>query len=69
MMAAMAVASSSAFAQADVVKGAKKLFDKGEFAQAVEAVKPALEAGTNEETSLKLPSRAACLPVRRRPTL
>ena len=49
MMAAMAVASSSAFAQADVVKSAKKLFDKGEFAQAIEAVKPALEAGTNEE--------------------
>lgn len=49
MLAAMAVASSSAFAQADVVKSAKKLFDKGEFAQAIEAVKPALEAGTSEE--------------------
>lgn len=49
MVAMMAVASASAFAQADVVKNAKKLFDKGEFAQAIEAVKPALEAGTNED--------------------
>lgn len=49
MTAMMAVATLTAFAQADVVKSAKKLFDKGDIDAALEAVQPALTAGTNED--------------------
>ena len=48
-MAMMAAATLTANAQEDVVKGAKKLLDKGEVEQAIQAVQPALTAGTNEE--------------------
>ncbi len=49
MLAIMAAATSMAFAQADVVKGAKKMLDKGQVEEAIQAVQPALSAGTNEE--------------------
>ena len=49
MVALMAVATTSAFAQADVVKNAKKLLDKGSVTEAISAVQPALTAGTNED--------------------
>jgi tetratricopeptide (TPR) repeat protein len=49
MMAMMAAASMTALAQADVVKNAKKLFDKGEIDAALQAVQPALSAGENED--------------------
>ena len=49
MVAMMAVATTSAFAQADVVKNAKKLLDKGSVTEAISAVQPALTAGTNED--------------------
>ena len=49
MMAVMAAATTMAFAQADVVKNAKKLLDKGDVEEAIKAVEPALSAGTNEE--------------------
>ena len=49
MMALMAAVSMAAFAQADVVKNAKKLLDKGSVDEAIEAVQPALTAGTAEE--------------------
>ena len=49
MMAMMAAATMTAFAQADVVKNAKKLLDKGDVEEAIKAVQPALNAGTNEE--------------------
>jgi tetratricopeptide (TPR) repeat protein len=49
MMAMMAAATTMAFAQADVVKNAKKLLDKGEVEEAIKAVEPALNAGSNEE--------------------
>lgn len=47
MMALMAAAATTAFAQDDAVKGAKKLFSKGDFNGAVEMLKPAL---TSAET-------------------
>ena len=49
MMAIMAAATTTAFAQADVVKNAKKLLDKGDVEEAIKAVQPALNAGTNED--------------------
>lgn len=49
MMAIMAAAATTAFAQADVVKNAKKLLDKGDVEEAIKAVQPALNAGTDEE--------------------
>ena len=49
IMALMAAATTTAFAQADVVKNAKKLLDKGEVEEAIKAVQPALTAGTDEE--------------------
>ena len=49
MMAIMAAATTTAFAQADVVKNAKKLLDKGDVEEAIKAIQPALNAGTNED--------------------
>lgn len=49
MMAVMAATATSAFAQADLVKEAQKLFDKGELEQAEKTVTPALTNGTSEE--------------------
>ena len=49
MMAMMAVAASSTFAQEDLVKAAKKLADK-DYAKALETIKPAL---TSEQTTDK----------------
>jgi len=49
MMAMMAAAATTAFAQADVVKNAKKLLDKGDVEQAIAAVQPALNAGTDAD--------------------
>jgi tetratricopeptide (TPR) repeat protein len=49
MMAMMAAATTVAFAQADVVKNAKKLLDKGEVEEALKAVEPALNAGTDAD--------------------
>lgn len=45
----MAAMSTSAFAQADVVKQAQKLLDKGELEQAEQTITPALSNGTAEE--------------------
>ena len=47
MMALMAVVATTAFAQDEVVKNAKKLFSKGDYNGAVEMLKPAL---TSAET-------------------
>lgn len=49
MMAIMVAATATAFAQAEVVKNAKKLLDKGQLDEALTAVEPALNAGTNED--------------------
>ncbi len=49
MMAMMAAAATTAFAQSDVVKNAKKLLDKGEVEEAIKAVQPALNTGSAEE--------------------
>ena len=49
MMALMAAAATMAFAQSDVVKNAKKMLDKGEIEQAIAAVQPALNAGTDAD--------------------
>ena len=49
MMAMMAAAATTAFAQAEVVKNAKKLLDKGDVEQAIAAVQPALNAGTDAD--------------------
>lgn len=49
MMAMMAAAATTAFAQADVVKNAKKLLDKGNVEEAIAAVQPALNAGTDAD--------------------
>ncbi len=48
MLAIMAFATTTIFAQEDVVKNAKKLLDKGDVEEAIKAVQPALTAGTNE---------------------
>ncbi len=44
MMALMAAAATTAFAQDDLVKQAKKLMNKGEFDQAAQTLAPALES-------------------------
>lgn len=49
MMAAMAAAATTAFAQQDLVKQAQKLFDKGELENAAKTLEPALSNGTSEE--------------------
>jgi len=49
MMAMMAVVAMTASAQEDVVKSAKKLFDKGSVDEAIQAVQPALATGSAEE--------------------
>ena len=49
MMAVMAAAASSAFAQDALVKEAKKLMGKGEFDQAAQTLAPALESDATVE--------------------
>ena len=49
MMALMAAATMTAFAQSEVVKNAKKLFDKGQMEEALQAVQPALNEGTDAD--------------------
>lgn len=49
MMAVLAAIATTAFAQEALVKEAKKLSDKGEYAQAISTVTPALSNGTAEE--------------------
>lgn len=49
MMAMMAAATATAFAQSEVVKNAKKLFDKGQLEEALQAVQPALNEGTDAD--------------------
>ena len=49
MMALMAAATATAFAQSEVVKNAKKLFDKGQLEEAMQAVQPALNEGTDAD--------------------
>ncbi len=46
MMALMAAATATAFAQSEVVKNAKKLFDKGQLEEAVKMVEPILNEGS-----------------------
>ena len=46
MMALMAAATATAFAQSEVVKNAKKLFDKGQLEEAVKMVEPVLNEGS-----------------------
>ena len=41
MMMAMMAVTTTAFAQSDVVKNAKKLLDKGDVEEAIKAVQPA----------------------------
>lgn len=49
MMALVAAATMTAFAQKDVIKNAKKIYDKGDVQAALTALQPALTAGTSEE--------------------
>ena len=49
MMAIMAVATTSVFAQSEAVKNAKKLLDKGDVEEAIKAVQPALNDGSAED--------------------
>lgn len=49
MVALVAAATATAFAQSEVVKNAKKLFDKGQLEEAMQAVQPALNEGTAED--------------------
>ena len=49
MMAMMAAATATAFAQSEVVKNAKKFFDKGQLEEALQAVQPALNEGTDAD--------------------
>jgi len=50
IVAMMAAATATAFAQtSEVVKNAKKLFDKGQVEEAMQAVQPALNEGTAED--------------------
>lgn len=49
MMMAMMAVTTTAFAQSDVVKNAKKLLDKGDVEEAIKAVQPALNEGTAED--------------------
>ena len=46
IMAMMAAATATAFAQSEVVKNAKKLFDKGQLEEAVKMVEPVLNEGS-----------------------
>ena len=48
-MALVAAATMTAFAQKDVIKNAKKIYDKGDVQAALTALQPALTAGTSEE--------------------
>lgn len=58
MMALMVAATTTAFAQDDLVKQAKKLMNKGEFDQAAQTLSPALEsdATTDKEAAWNLAS-------------
>ena len=49
MMALMAAAATTAFAQDELVKEAKKLSGKGEFAEAVKTITPALESSATTD--------------------
>ena len=49
MMAMMAAAAATAFAQEDLVKEAKKQFTKGEFDQAAQTLAPALTSSATED--------------------
>ena len=49
MMAALAVMTTAAFAQDDLVKSAKKLCDKGELEEAVKTITPALTSDQTED--------------------
>lgn len=49
MMAALAVMATAAFAQDDLVKDAKKLYDKGELEEAVKVLTPALTSDATED--------------------
>ncbi len=49
MMALMAVAATTAFAQDDLVKQAKKLMNNGEFDQAAQTLAPALESSATQD--------------------
>ena len=49
MMALWAAATTPAFAQADVVKNAKKILDSGNVEEAIKAVQPALDNGSAED--------------------
>jgi tetratricopeptide (TPR) repeat protein len=49
MMALMAAATVTTFAQSEVVKNAKKFLDKGQLEEAYQAVQPALNEGTDAD--------------------
>lgn len=49
MVALMAAATTTALAQSEVVKNAKKLFDKGQFEEALKEIQPALNEGTDAD--------------------
>ena len=49
MMAALAVMTTAAFAQDDLVKSAKKLCEKGELEEAVKTITPALTSDQTED--------------------
>ena len=49
MMALLAAATTTAFAQAEVVKNAKKILDSGNVEEAIKAVQPALDNGSAED--------------------
>ena len=54
MVALMAAATTTALAQSEVVKNAKKLFDKGQFEEALKEIQPALNEGTRMLIRLRL---------------
>lgn len=49
MMAFMAAATMTTFAQKEVIKNAESLLKKGNVEEAIQAIQPALNAGSNEE--------------------
>lgn len=49
LMAFMAAATMTAFGQKDVIKSAKKIYDKGDVQEALKVLQPALTGGTAEE--------------------
>lgn len=49
MMAFMAAATMTTFAQKEVIKNAESLLKKGNVEEAIQAIQPALNAGTNAE--------------------